>query len=78
MTLETVFVPADPWKHPDVWYWWLMSGDNWDAPEINNGEPYLPSVKTRWIRNFLWWCRNPIGNFVGWVVGVSGYDREVY
>lgn len=75
--IETVRVPADPWKRPNVWYWWIMSGDDWTAPEINNGAPYLPGVRTQWIRNLMWWCRNPIGNLVGRVLGVADYDRDV-
>lgn len=75
--LETVFIKADDWKPPEVWYWWLLSGDNLQAPLYNNGEPYLPGVKTQWVRNLMWWFRNPIGNFVGRVVGVAGKDRWV-
>lgn len=76
--LEWVEVKADLWVRPNVWYWWLMSGDTWTAPEINNGEPYLPSVRTQWVRDFMWWCRNPMGNLVGRVLGVAGRDRIVY
>jgi hypothetical protein len=76
--VETVFIGADKWQHPDKWYWWFLSGDNAVAPTINNGEPYLPSITTPWVRNLFWWCRNPLGNFFGRVIGVAGVDRYVY
>ncbi len=75
--IETVQVMASPPPNRDHWYWWLMSGDDYTAPEINNGEVYLPSVQNQTLRNVLWWLRNPIGNFVGYVVGVQGKDRTV-
>lgn len=61
----------------DKWYWWLMTGDGWTAPETNNGQPYLPNIKTQWVRNLNWWFRNPAGNLVGWVLGLSAHDRWV-
>lgn len=76
-SVETIFKPADGWQRPDVWYWWIMSGDSWAAPEINNGYPYRPNVKNQLLRNVLWWFRNPAGNLVGHVLGVSGHDRWV-
>lgn len=78
MSTETIFQKAEPNPpRKDKWYWWLMSGDDWTAPEINNSEPYLPGWKNQTLRNFMWWCRNPIGNFVGWVVGLSAHDRWI-
>lgn len=78
MPTETVFVPASTdVPHKDRWYWWLMSGNEWAAPEINNGEPYLPGWKNQTLRNVMWWLRNPAGNLMGWVLGVQGRDRWV-
>lgn len=57
--------------------WWLMNGDSWTAPLENNGAPYLPNVKNQLLRNFYWWCRNPIANFVGYVMGVEDQDYFV-
>jgi hypothetical protein len=59
-------------------FWWFRNGDNWHAPEYNNGEIYLPNVRQKWLRDFYWFCRNPIGNFMGFVIGVEGYDYKVY
>jgi len=56
--------------------WWLVGADGWDVPDINNGEPYLPEVTNIWLRRFYWFfCRNPLMNFVGFVLGVE--DRKV-
>lgn len=76
--LEEVFIPADPAvPNKDHWYWWLMSGNSWTAPEINNGAPYLPSISNQLLRNVMWWLRNPVGNLFGAVLGVSYKDRWV-
>lgn len=59
--------------------WWLVGPDGWDVPEINNGEPYLPDVKSMWLRRFYWFfCRNPLMNFVGYVVGIEDRNAKVY
>jgi hypothetical protein len=72
--IETVFVPATP--RPTGFLWWIMTGDSWAAPAINNGSPYLPD--SNWlIRNIFWWFRNPAGNFIGFVVGLEGHRRTV-
>lgn len=77
--IETVFVPATP--RPTGFLWFFRNGDNWHAPEINQAndgpQPYLPNIKNQLLRDFLWFCRNPIGNFMGFVVGVEGYDYTV-
>lgn len=69
---ESVSVAAMP--KPTGFLWWLRNGDSWHAPEMNNGEAYLPEVKNQWLRDFYWFWRNPLGNFMGFVVGVEGYD----
>lgn len=73
--IETVSVQATPW--PKGFLWFLRNGDSWSAPETNNGLPYLPDVKAKWLRNFYWFCRNPLGNLMGFVLGVEGYDYTV-
>lgn len=70
--IETIKVSASP--YPTGFMWWFRNGDSWHAPEINNGLPYLPDVKAQWLRDFYWFCRNPIGNFMGFVIGVEGFD----
>ena len=70
--IEHIAMKATP--RPTGFLWWLRNGDSWSAPAINNGMPYLPNIKFSWLRNFLWFCRNPIGNFMGFVVGVEGHD----
>ncbi len=70
MVIETVYVPATP--KPTGFLWWFRNGDSWHAPEINNGEPYLPNVRNQFLRDFYWFCRNPIGNFMGFVIGFEG------
>jgi hypothetical protein len=50
----------------------------WSLPTINNGLPYLPDVKNIWLRRFYWFfCRNPLMNFVGFVVGVEDRNYTV-
>ncbi len=73
--LETRSVPPTP--YPTGKFWWFRNGDNWHAPLINNGAPYLPDVKAQWLRDFYWACRNPIGNFVGFVIGFEGTGYTV-
>lgn len=75
MTIETINVKASPW--PAGFLWFFRNGDSWHAPDVNNGQPYLPTIHNRLLRDFLWFCRNPIGNFMGFVVGVEGYDYTV-
>lgn len=73
--LETLLVKATP--YPTGWFWWFRNGDNWHAPIDNNGAPYLPDVKAQWLRDFYWACRNPIGNFVGFIIGFEGCGYTV-
>jgi hypothetical protein len=68
--LETVTVPPQP--YPTGLLWWFRNGDSWHAPLINNGVPYLPTISNQFIRDFFWFCRNPIGNFMGFVIGFAG------
>lgn len=59
--------------------WWLVGPDGWTVPEINNGSPYLPDVKNIWLRRFYWFfCRNPLMNFVGYVLGAEDKNYTVY
>ena len=73
--IETIVVPAT--LRPTGFLWFFRNGDNWSAPVINNGTPYLPGIRAQWLRNFLWFCRNPLGNFMGFIVGVEGYGYGV-
>lgn len=58
--------------------WWLHGPDGWNVPTINNGQPYLPDVKSMWLRRFYWFfARNPLMNFVGFVVGVEDRNYTV-
>src|SRR5262245_48383456 len=84
MAIETVAVTDHtpiPWTRLINPIWWLQStGDatmRWTAPTINNGAPYQPNVKNQFLRNLLWWCRNPCGNFVGFIVGLDGVNYSV-
>lgn len=70
MALETIAVPPQP--YPTGFLWWFRNGDSWHAPETNNGQPYLPTIHFQPFRDFLWFCRNPIGNFMGFVIGFGG------
>lgn len=58
--------------------WWLMNGNVWTAPTINNGAPYLPRHRNQFIRNFFWFWRNPLANFVGNVIGVNDRNYTVH
>src|SRR6266566_866125 len=58
--IETKVVPPTP--YPTGFLWWFRNGDSWSAPEINNGQPYLPGTP-QWQKNIYWAFRNPIGNF---------------
>ncbi len=77
--METVRVPATP--YPTGFLWFFRNGDSWHAPEINQAndgpQPYLPGITWQPLRDFLWFCRNPIGNFMGFVVGFEGTDYTV-
>lgn len=82
--IETVPVTdhvAIPWYRLINPLWWLQStGDasmSWTAPEINNGEVYLPSIGNQLLRNTMWWFRNPAGNFVGFIIGLDGVNYSV-
>ena len=58
--------------------WWLVGPNGWTVPEINNGEPYLPEVTSPTLRRFFWFfCRNPLMNFVGFVLGVEDNNYTV-
>ena len=59
--------------------WWLHGPDGWNVPDVNNGKPYLPDVKNIWLRRFYWFvCRNPLMNFVGFVIGVEDRNYMVF
>jgi hypothetical protein len=73
--IETKVIPAEP--YPTGFLWFFRNGDTWQAPVINNGLPYLPNVKAQWLRNFYWFCRNPLGNFMGYVIGFQGTGYTV-
>lgn len=83
MTIESkICVPEDVPPRSKLLnpIWWLMDGGTnatWTAPEINNGEPYLPNVKIQLVRNVLWWMRNPFANFVGFIIGFEGVTYTV-
>lgn len=58
--------------------WWLQGPDGWTVPDINNGEPYLPGVENVWLRRLVWFgFRNPLMNFVGFVLGVEDMNYSV-
>ncbi len=73
--IETVVVPATP--RPTGFLWFFRNGNTWSAPETNNGLPYLPDVNVQWLRNFYWFCRNPLGNLMGFVIGFEGSGYTV-
>lgn len=68
--------------YPIGFMWWFRNGDSWHAPEVNQAndglQPYLPNIKNQFLRDFLWFCRNPIGNFMGFVIGVEGQNFTVH
>jgi hypothetical protein len=81
VTIETVTltdrvpVPLSTKLNP---IWWLQGDNGWDVPDVNNGEPYLPEVKNLWLRRFYWFgCRNPLMNFVGFIIGVEDRNYTV-
>jgi hypothetical protein len=58
--------------------WWLVGPDGWNVPDINNDAPYLPGVTNVYLRRFYWFfCRNPLMNFVGFVIGVEDRNYTV-
>lgn len=58
--------------------WWLVGPDGWAVPTTNNGAAYLPGVKNPALRIFYWFfCRNPLMNFVGFVLGVEDKNYTV-
>lgn len=58
--------------------WWLVGPDGWNVPTTNNGAAYLPNVKNPTLRIFYWFfCRNPLMNFVGYVLGVEDKNYTV-
>lgn len=72
---DRVLIPLSTKLNP---LWWLHGPDGWSVPDINNGEPYLPGVKNVWLRRFVWFvCRNPLMNFVGYIVGVEDRNYTV-
>jgi hypothetical protein len=67
-----------PWTVKINPFWWLVGPDGWNVPTINNGQPYLPDVTNIWLRRFYWFiCRNPLMNFVGFVIGVEDRNYTV-
>lgn len=68
--IETIRVT--PTAYPTGFMWWFRNGDSWHAPVINNGLPYLPTIHNQGLRDFFWFWRNPIGNFMGFVIGFEG------
>lgn len=75
--IEVVEVEAET-PPPHGWIWWLQTGNNgWEAPLDNNGAPYWPEMKIQWVRNVFWFCRNPLGNFIGYGVGLGGVHRTI-
>lgn len=76
---ETIYVPPTP--YPTGFLWWLRTGDSWHAPERNTAndgdQPYLPEVKNQFLRDFYWFWRNPLGNFMGFVIGFEGSGFSV-
>lgn len=57
--------------------WWLRTGDSWHAPAGNNGSPYWPEMKIQFVRDLVWWFRNPAGNLVGGLLGLAPYRRTI-
>lgn len=81
MAIETVVmrdrVPVSIWQKLNP-LWWLVGPDGWNVPDVNNGAPYLPEVQNVWLRRFYWFfCRNPLMNFVGYVLGVEDNNYRV-
>ncbi len=68
--IEEVVVPPTP--YPTGFMWWFRNGDSWHAPIVNNGAIYLPNIRNQFVRDFIWFLRNPIGNFMGFVIGFEG------
>lgn len=67
-----------PWTKKINPIWWLQGPDGWTVPSINNGQPYLPDVTNVYLRRFYWFvCRNPLMNFVGFVIGVEDRNYSV-
>ena len=67
-----------PWTKKINPLWWLVGPDGWTVPTMNNGTPYLPDVTNVWLRRFYWFiCRNPLMNFVGFVIGVEDRNYRV-
>lgn len=81
MPIETVQMTDRvliPWTTKINPLWWLHGPDGWTVPETNNGAPYLPEVTHVWLRRFYWFfCRNPLMNFVGFVIGVEDRNYSV-
>lgn len=79
--IETVAVvdhnPISIWKKLNP-IWWLQGPDGWNVPDINNGQPYLPNIKNVFLRRLIWFgFRNPMMNFVGYVIGVEDRNYSV-
>jgi hypothetical protein len=79
--LETVQMTGrvlQPWWKKINPLWWLVGPDALTVPDINNGTPYIPEVTNVWLRRFYWFvCRNPLMNFVGFVIGVEDRNYSV-
>lgn len=71
----TDHTPID-WRKKFNPLWWLQGPNGWDVPDVNNGAPYLPGWPYA-VRLFVWFfCRNPLMNFVGFVLGAE--DRNYF
>jgi hypothetical protein len=76
-------VAAVAGRTPYPWYkkinpiWWLQGDQGWTVPTVNNGAPYLPNVTNPILRAICWFTRNPLMNFVGYVIGVNDRNYAV-
>lgn len=84
--IETVSItdhkPILPWTKKLNPIWWLQGPDGWDVPEYNTSKgetlPYLPNVKNVYLRRLVWFgFRNPLMNFVGFIIGVEDKNYTV-
>lgn len=80
MATETIQITDHtpvPWSKLLNPFWLLANDDGFTAPVVNNGTLYLPSIQNQFLRNLLWWIRNPAANFVGYVIGLEGKNYSV-
>lgn len=67
-----------PWTTKINPIWWLQGPSGWTVPTVNNNSSYLPEVTNVTLRRFYWFvCRNPLMNFVGFVIGVEDRNYSV-